>query len=350
MKICFATAEAVPFAKGGSYIKIMEVKSCLEKLGHRVELFNMWESIDRLKEFNVVHLVGSNLSTYGLARTLKYHKISFLIEPVFFSRHSVSFLKMVNSIDKITRKFIKGLWFDYGFMRDTCEWAELVLPNTTDERYLIQHGFSINAEKIKVIPNGVSNKFLDADPSMFVNKYGVKDFILNVGHIGPKRKNILRLVRALETINHPAVIIGKMLNMGESDEIKKIVSRNKQITLIEELPNDSPLLASAYAACNTFVLPSLFETPGIAALEAALTGAKIVITPYGGTKDYFKDMAEYVEPDSVGSIKKGIEKTLNATKGNKLKNFVRENFLWEKIAEKTIQVYEKSQNINRSSR
>lgn len=350
MKICFATAEAVPFAKGGPYIKIMETKSCLEELGHRVELFNMWESIDRLKEFDIVHLVGSNLSTYGLARTLKYHKIPFLIEPVFFSLHSVTFLKMVNSVDRISRRFIKGLWFDYSFIRDICEWAELVLPNTTDEKLLIQNGFSINAKKVEVIPNGVSKKFLDADPSLFINKYGIKDFILNVGHIGPKRKNVLGLVRVMEKINHPAVIIGKMLNMGESDEVKKIVNRNNHITLIEELPNDSPLLASAYAACHTFVLPSLFETPGIAALEAALTGAKIVITPYGGTKDYFKDMAEYVEPYSAISIKKGIEKTLNERKGNMLKNFIKENFLWEKIAEKTIQVYEESKNINYPSR
>lgn len=350
MKICFATADAVPFVKGGPYIKIMETKSCLEKSGHRVELFNMWESIDRLKEFDIVHLVGSNLSTYGLARTLVYHKIPFLIEPVFFSRHSISFLKMVNSVDRIARKFIKGLWFDYGFIRDICEWSKLVLPNTTDEKHLIQHGFFIDGKKIKVIPNGVSKKFLDADPSLFINKYGIKDFILNVGHIGPKRKNILRLVRALETIGHPAVIIGRALNMGELDNVKKIISRNRHIILIEELPNDSSLLASAYAACDTFVLPSFFETPGIAALEAALTGAKIVITPYGGTKDYFKDMAVYVEPDSIESIKKGIEKALNEKRGNTLKNFVKENFLWEKITATTIHVYEESQNINCSSR
>lgn len=346
MKICFATADAVPFAKGGSYVKILETKACLETSGHHVELFNMWESGDRLKKFDIVHLFGANLSTYGLARTLKYDKIPFFVEPVFFSLHSISFLKMICGIDRIAKKFIKGLWFDYGFIRDICEWSKLVLPNTTDEKRLIEYGFSINAEKVKIISNGVSKKFLDADPSLFINKYGIEDFILNVGHIGPKRKNVLKLVRALETIEHPAVIIGRILNMGESDEVRKIINRNKHITLIEELPNDSSLLASAYAACDTFVLPSFFETPGIAALEAALTGAKIVITPYGGTKDYFKNMAEYIEPGSVKSIKKGIEKKLNEKKENALKNFIKENFLWEKIAAKTIRVYEESKNLN----
>lgn len=346
MKICIATTEAVAFAKGGPYVKIMETKFFLEKLGHQVELFDMWSSVDKMKEFDIVHLVGANLSTYGLARTLKYHKIPFIIEPVFFSLHSTTFLKTVNSLDIIIRKYLKGFWLDYGFIRDICNWADLVTPNTSAEKQLLQDGFSIEENKIKVIPNGVSDKFLNADPNLFVEKYGIKDFILSVGHVGPKRKNVLSLVHALARINHPSVIIGKALNMGETKEVMKIIEKNKQIIFIEELPNNSPMLASAYAACDTFVLPSLFETPGIAALEAALAGAKIVITPYGGTKDYFMNYAEYVEPSSVQSIKEGIENSLNKKKDFTLQKMIEEKFLWEKIAERTIEVYEESKNIN----
>ena len=93
------------------------------------------------------------------------------------------------------------------------------------------------------------------------------------------------------------------------------------------MDNDSPMLSSAYASCNTFALPSLYETPGIAALEAGLAGAKIVITPYGGTKDYFKDMAIYSDPYSVDSIKKSIEDSLNKPKDDKLKKHIEQNFL-----------------------
>ena len=38
------------------------------------------------------------------------------------------------------------------------------------------------------------------------------------------------------------------------------------------LDHHDPLLASAYAAARVFALPSWFETPGLAALEAALAG------------------------------------------------------------------------------
>ena len=174
----------------------------------------MWSSVDKLKNFDVIHLVGSNLSIYGFARSLFYNKIKFVVEPVFFSSHSPNFLKRVNSIDKLTRKYLPGVWFDYGFIRDICNWSELVFPNTTEEQNLISRGFKIPINKFQVIPNGVSERFIHADADLFYKKFGIKDFILNVGHIGPKRKNVLALVKALEKINHPAVIIGKTLNTG----------------------------------------------------------------------------------------------------------------------------------------
>lgn len=340
MKICFATYEGVPLAKGGPYIKIMEMKNELEKLGHSVELFSMWDSVEKIKHFDIIHLVGSNFSIYGFARNLHFRGIKFIVEPVFYSNHGKFFLKTASVAGAIGKKFIPGLWIDYAFIKDICSWSELVVPNTSAEKEIISGSFNIPDYKFKIIPNGVSKRFIDPDPSLFINKYGIKDFILNVGHIGPARKNVLRLVKALQKIDHPAVIIGKMLNSGETSEIKSVLHSNKNLIFIDELPNDSPMLASAYAACDTFVLPSMFETPGIAALEAALAGAKIVITPYGGTKEYFKEMAEYVEPRSVDSIASVIQKALNSKKTDNLKKFIADNFLWEKIAQKSMQIYQ----------
>jgi glycosyltransferase involved in cell wall biosynthesis len=94
-----------------------------------------------------------------------------------------------------------------------------------------------------------------------------------------------------------------------------------------------------------FALPSQYETPGIAALEAALSGAKVVITKYGGTEDYFAGFAEYVEPTSVESIRNGIVTALNKKKDNVLREHVKKEFLWQKVAEKTKHVYEKFSNV-----
>jgi glycosyltransferase involved in cell wall biosynthesis len=162
---------------------------------------------------------------------------------------------------------------------------------------------------------------------------------LNVGHIGHRRKNVLQLIRALGTIDHPAVIIGRIIQGPYGDACVKEAAKHKHIRLIDGLGNDSAMLASAYAACDVFALPSLFETPGIAALEAGLAGAKIVITPHGGTKDYFGEMATYVEPDDVGSIRRGIEVALRETQGTKLKEHIAGRFLWKHVAAKTADIY-----------
>ena len=83
----------------------------------------------------------------------------------------------------------------------------------------------------------------------------------------------------------------------------------------------------------------MYETPGIAALEAGLAGAKVVITPHGGTKDYFKDMATYIDPYSITSIRSGIETTLNQESDNQLRDYIKNNFLWEKVADLTANIY-----------
>ncbi|MBL1212797.1 MAG: glycosyltransferase [Ignavibacteriae bacterium] len=340
MKICFATHDGVTIAKGGVYVKIMEFKKHYESRGIDVELFDIWNSVDRLKDFDLVHLLPANLALFNLARNLKFNNIKFVCEPVFFSNHSTNFLKAISSVDKLARKFAKGVWFDYGFIRDICEWSELVLPNTQTEADKISKGFGISESKIKVIQNGVSERFLHGDPDLFKKKYGLEKFILNVGHVGPYRKNMLRFIKAVNKIDIPAVIIGKISDAGETAAVMKEAEKNKNIHFISDIPNDSPLLASAYAACDTFVLPSLFETPGIAALEAALGGAKIVITKYGGTKDYFENYAEYVDPYSIENIQTAIEKSLNNNKSSEAKKYIQANFLWEQVAEKTLKTYE----------
>ena len=77
------------------------------------------------------------------------------------------------------------------------------------------------------------------------------------------------------------------------------------------------------------------------ALEAGLAGARIVITPHGGTKDYFQEMAHYVNPYSIEDIRTGIEQALNAPRDDGLKNHIQNNFLWKDVAQMTSDVYRK---------
>jgi glycosyltransferase involved in cell wall biosynthesis len=225
---------------------------------------------------------------------------------------------------------------------EICSWARSVLPNTFAEADLLHKGLGITKGNITVIPNGVDKRFAGGDPSLFKKKYGVEKFILNVGHIGHARKNVLSLIRALGQIDHPAVIIGRIIKGTYGDACVREAAQHKHIVLIEGLDNSSELLASAYAACDVFVLPSMFETPGIAALEAGLAGAKIVITPHGGTREYFQEMAHYVDPGSISSIRDGIVRALDTPKSPHLSDHIRRQYLWSRVAEDTAGIYRRT--------
>ncbi len=339
MKITFATYQSLSLLHGGPRVQILQTKAELEKLGVEVALFQPWESYSK-GSGDLVHLFSANLGTFHLASVLNNFSIPFVASSIFFTQHSASYIRNILAFSRTLKKFKSGLWTNYDYTQQICQWSKAVLPNTIDEGKLIEEGMNVSGKKINVVPNGVEPRFEFGDPSLFKKKYGIENFILNVGHIGPARKNVLQLIRALKLIDHPAVIIGKVSDTPDGKRCIEEARQSKNITIIEGLSNDSEMLASAYAASSVFALPSLFETTGIAALEAALAGSRIVITPHGGTKDYFGTMAEYVEPDSVESIRSGIIRALNAPGTSALQSHVKQEFLWSIVAKKTLAVYQ----------
>jgi glycosyltransferase involved in cell wall biosynthesis len=340
MHILYATNQATALIRGGVRTQVLQTKAALESLGVRVTLFDTWRDFNP-DEFDLVHIFAANMATYHLARTVKMHNLPLVVSPVFFTLRSPTVVRSVITADRYISRSIRGLWTDYGLIAEICTWAAAVVPNTQREAQLFVDAFMIPAHKITVVPNGTEERFARATPEMFERAYGIKDFILAVGQIGPARKNFLRLIEALEQIDHPAALIGHIDNTPSGRACLELAKRNSRLLIVDAVPHDSMLLASAYAACNVFVLPSLYETPGIAALEAGLAGAKIVITPFGGTTEYFGEEAEYINPYSGKDIAAGIRKMLLKPKSPSLAERIGKEFLWKQVGEETKKVYER---------
>ena len=188
MNICFATYEGILLSKGGPYVKIISLKAHLEKLGHSVTLFNLWEHTDKLKGFDIIYVFGANLALFSFVRNLRYRGINYVVNPIFYTKHNAAFLKNACRVNNMLQKFAPGIWMDYNIVKDICGWASLVLPNTSAESDIIRDGFDIGQDKLEVVYNGVEEKFLYGNPQIFKDKYGIENFILTVGHTGPKRK------------------------------------------------------------------------------------------------------------------------------------------------------------------
>ncbi|MDP8267320.1 MAG: glycosyltransferase [Candidatus Tenebribacter davisii] len=339
MRIHLASYQSIMLNRGGPTYKLLHLKKALEKLGVDVKFFDMWDFNLKLTDDDLVHIFLSNTSTFSLANNLKLYGAKYVVNPIIFSNHPAWKIKLYQTLEKPLNKLFVRSISDYRITEQICNNAEKVLPNTVDEGNLLVKGMGVDKNKIQVIHNGVEKRFADASSSLFQKKYGLKNFILYVGHLGAERKNGVKVISALQQIDHPSVIIADILHNQEGEWCRAEINKSKNIKLIEWLNHDDPLFASAYAACHTFILPTKYETPGRSALEAGLAGANIVITPNGGTKEYFGDLAEYPNPHLVSSIQKAIQTALNKPRSSQLSDHIKKNFVWSVIAKETLQMY-----------
>ena len=337
MKVLFGSFSAVTILGGGVEVQMRCLARELGALGFETELFDSWKRY-RPEEYALFHLFGSHVGTYHLGRAVHSLGMRLLVTPVFYSRHSPARVAALLSVAKRLRSR-GGFWTEHMFCKELCDMAQLVLPNTLEEVDMIARAFGVPQAKLTEIPNGVEERFASATPDAFVRQFGVKNFVLYVGHIGWGRKNVLPMLRVLARLDVPTVLIGPVIDNDYGRQCREIVQRSSRMTLIPGLPPESPLLESAYAACDTFVLPSFYETPGIAGLEAGLAGAKVAITENGGTTEYYADLADYIEPRSEESIEKALTSALRRAKDSRLRDRISTRYLWRHAGQRLADVY-----------
>jgi glycosyltransferase involved in cell wall biosynthesis len=213
------------------------------------------------------------------------------------------------------------------------------LPNSNAEARQLVTLFRADPERIVVVPNGVLGSFQRALPTLYRSRYGDDDFVLFVGRIEP-RKNASGLIRAVRSLGLPLVVVGDHPAEARRYFEECRIEGGNEVSWLGAIDHDDPLLASAYAAARVFALPSWFETPGLAALEAALAGAPIVITPFGSTREYFGNHVHYARPDRTDSIARAIVRAWSQEPDPRLADFVASNYLWPDIAKRTVEVYD----------
>lgn len=341
LKVLFYVYPTAFQAPGGGEVQLLQTKKNLEQLGVSVKLFDPWQ--DKLKDYDLIHTFGSVKDCLPVMKEARAAGIKNVLSTICWYSWKSSWhtypepkSRLISMARHAAKEFFP---FVPSERKRMMEISDLLLPNSESEAEQLVRYFGADRKKIISVPNGVDLSFSQSSPDAFVQKYGFKDFILCVGRIEP-RKNQLNMVRALNNLKVPVLFIGQPVPhyMDYFERCKKEAAPN--IHFLGALPHESGLLASAYAACHTFVLASWLETPGLAALEAGLAGANVVITTEGATKEYFKEFARYARPESPGDIREKIESSLAAPKSNELKNHIQQTYPWKAVAEKTLQAYQ----------
>ena len=340
MKVVFFSYPASFQNVGGGEIVLLKLKEYLENLGITVSLFDMWR--DKIEDFDILHIFGSVRDCLGLMRVAKARGVKVAISPIFwssFQRALYTHESMKEKTDLFFRHLTKFMLPTFpSARRSMLIEADILFPNSEMEKKQLGRLFWVPMDKMRVIYNAADAKFCDACPEPFFEQFGREPFILSVGRIEP-RKNQLNLIRAVKLFKFPLIFIG---NPVSGYETYYRACRNEAPPYVKFFPgmkHGDLLLQSAYSASELFVLPAWFETPGLAALEAALAGTRVAVTRGGSTVEYFGNRVEYFEPKSPVQIAAAIQKSIKKPKMPYLRDHVSRCFTWDKIADETLSAY-----------
>jgi glycosyltransferase involved in cell wall biosynthesis len=328
-------------APGGGENQLVQTGWHLEGIGIPVRLFSAWT--DRLETARLLHLFGMSREGLELARVAKARGLPIVLSPICWYEPVALVALEPNLVRKLASLAVWGVRLVAprvpSWRRELLSLADLVLPNSLSEANQLVRMFGVARERVRAVPNGVLPTFASASPRLFQERWGADPFVLSVGRIEP-RKNTLALIRAIRPRGLPLVVIGEAHPAFPRYVQDCRRAGGDQVVWLGQLDHHDPLLASAYAAARVFVLPSWFETPGLAALEAALAGLPVAITPYGSTWDYFGDLVKYARPHRTAEIARAVAKCWEEGADPRLSRRIATHYLWPKVAQMTAEAYD----------
>lgn len=174
--------------------------------------------------------------------------------------------------------------------------ATRIVAWSEHERRAMAQLYGADPDKVLIIPPGVDDrKFRPLDRVVCRERLnlGGGRILLYVGRLERlKGVDILfRAVAALDDADDVSVIvIGGFANSPELARLRRVAAQlgiDGRVSFLGSLPQDQ--LPEYYSAADICVLPSFYESFGLAALEAAACGTPVVASRVGGLPTIVKD-------------------------------------------------------------
>jgi glycosyltransferase involved in cell wall biosynthesis len=180
---------------------------------------------------------------------------------------------------------------------------------------------------------------------LIFNQYDLQKFVLVQGTREP-RKNLNRLIEAFNLYRHrhpkskvEMAITGKY---GWGEDILHF--KNPWIKVLGYIPEKDMVALHASAICLAY--PSLYEGFGLPIVKSLAVGVPVLTSHTSSLPEITGKAGILVDPYSVDSIYKGLEKILSSPKYRQTLSLQAisqaANFSWEKTCKKTLYVYQKN--------
>jgi glycosyltransferase involved in cell wall biosynthesis len=351
---------------GGDVVQLKKTSQALERLGIevRVRLANELEGegwcYDLVHVFNIQNAAES----WQVCETVKEHGLPLVLSPIYWDPLPLWFWQAPRKSRRW--RFVRTMlgyhmssavyysWQRWRYpsrphwqlQREMLTSADALLPNSKLEAMHLIGDFRLRSDawdKMTIVPNAVDRTLFDPvqapSASVLQQLDPLKGFVLEVGRVSPE-KNSLQLIGALWDIPVPIVFIGQ----SSPYDLEYVVAchrralRRGNVYFIERIPNEE--LPAIYALAAVHALPSWRETPGLASLEAAAAGCRVVSTSVGSAHEYFGEQAWYCHPADRNSIRRAVLSALAAPCSAELRRRVLERYTWDIAAAATRSAYQ----------
>ncbi len=356
LKILFISRASLHSVKGGDTVQLTKTAEALQQAGvivdsrpcndkhidyanyQLIHFFNIRHPADMLfhiRQSKLPYVISTIYVDYAKPRERRTRGVKDRVLNMF-STHAQEYIKTVSKSIVNGEKIISGNYIWKGH-KNSVQWilqhAAMLLPNSENEYKRLMSAYGIE-KRYSVIPNG-------ADLQLFNNNGLVKrqaNMVLCVARI-ELIKNQLNLIMALNDSPLELYLIGDPApnHIAYYNECKRMAKAN--IHFLNAMPQEE--LVNYYRKARVHVLPSWFETTGLASLEALYCGCNIVVTKYGDTADYFDPQhCFYCEPGDIDSIRNAVEMAAAHEPDINYANSISSKYNWQQAATKTLEAYQ----------
>jgi glycosyltransferase involved in cell wall biosynthesis len=208
--------------------------------------------------------------------------------------------------------------------------ADVVLPASEVEAYLYGERLRVSRVPFVVAPLGVD------DEAFAVERPRVRAGVLCAARVEPK-KNQAALIYALREVDVDLTLVGNAFDERYLALCKRWATPRTRFVGHAEHAEVVRIMARAAVHAH----PSWLESPGLASLEAAATGARVVVGDRGCEREYFGPDVDYADPADPATIRAAVLRALE--RGPRDRGDALERRLgartWQRTAEATLEAY-----------
>lgn len=358
LKVAIVTSSSIRAIGAGDWQQAERTVSAMRDLCLNVEhvILDDNQTEDGLREFDVVHFMpfGRGLRFADVASRLKAtraHHVRIVASPVYWDSWRHRYMEVTGAAER-AKNLARGFWLTTArscaglvdLARKSFEGTrarlhkfadcDLLLPNSFAEAKALHSRFLLpQRTAVCPVPNGIHAPPLQPEYEELPRELPKDDYVLYPAFFSP-RKNQLGFIRAMRRQDIPVIFMGGPVGTDDGHRYWELCKREapRHHFMLGTVPYRSPLFYSLLRKARVCCLASSCETPGLAALEAAMMGARVAITREGGADEYLGDCAEYFSPLLAHQIRSAVERAVRRGRDETQRDRLLKYFTWESVA------------------